>query len=960
MNDRGPTGATLTPGTTLVGRYRIVGVVGIGGMATVYRATDTQSGTDVALKLLLPELAAMIGAERFAREVRITATLKHPHIIPILDSGTHENIPFYVMPLIEGETLDQRLSREQMMGVDEAVRIVTDVADALSYAHEQGFVHRDVKPQNILISGRHVWLADFGIARATTLSGSDVITESGIAMGTAKYMSPEQAAGGTADARSDVYSLGCVLYELLAGTPPFTGPTQAVIARHALDTAPSLLSIRPSVTPALDSAVQRALAKVPGDRYPTAHDFALAVAAAKTDTTPKSVPTTPTDAPRSRRGLLVAAAVIVVALGAGWLVTRKDPVLDPKRVVVFPLAVPTGTSIPASTGEDVATIIGNALGATSELRWVDGWTALPPKDRGQMRELGTPALRAAARERRAGYMLFGRLSVLGDSTSVALSLWDVAGDSLIVGRSESGGAKEPWRQALRALNGLMPKLIPNSARDVQTDWLGRPPAAVADFLLGEAAFRRADPGTALGHYAQALHADSSFALAAFRGAQAASWQHEAARGMALLDSVAGVALPPKSAAFAAGLRAYLSGDADSAVSKFKQAITLDPEFQEAWTQLGETYTHLLPSTGTSDALVDTAFSTAHRLDPGAANVLYHLIDLRLKAREVPAAKPLLDAYAAGKPDTLYLRHFTLMDRCVNSSGSAGDWNTAAQSSPQALLDAALSLASAERPPVCTGAMLTALLTTDTAKVKEADNRRYFALIGRMTLLIGAGRAADAIGEVEAFYKRWGYGYSVFLYYAGLAPEFATRAMGVVATDSAANGETFTKVRAPNRFWVLGAVSLDAGHREVATAVSKELSHRADSTKAWRDVVFAQNLAARVALSTKDSSTALRMLETIAHTPVPSTALQWDEALGTALADSHLRLARLYIARGRFDDAIATADVLDSAWPTVFPAFREEALKIRRDAAQGKSEAALARRYEARLAATRDARSLASR
>ena len=260
----------------LEGRYRIERELGEGGMATVYLAEDIKHNRKVALKVLKPELAAVVGAERFLAEIQVTANLQHPNILPLFDSGEAGTFLFYVMPYVEGETLREKLEREHQLSVDEALRLTTDVAEALQAAHEQGVIHRDIKPGNILLSRGRPLVADFGIALAVTASGGDRLTETGLSMGTPHYMSPEQAAGEShIDARSDIYSLGAVLYELLAGEPPHTGrSTQAIIAKLLTEQPTPLRVLRNTVPEAVDRAVMKALAKVPPDRFATTAEFA--------------------------------------------------------------------------------------------------------------------------------------------------------------------------------------------------------------------------------------------------------------------------------------------------------------------------------------------------------------------------------------------------------------------------------------------------------------------------------------------------------------------------------------------------------------------------------------------------------------------------------------------------------------------------------------------------------------
>ncbi len=260
----------------LADRYRIERTLGRGGMATVFLAEDLKHHRRVAIKVLDPEVGAAIGPERFLREIETVARLTHPHILPLFDSGQADGLLFYAMPYVEGESLRDRLAREKQLPIDDALRIAREVADALSYAHSRGVVHRDIKPENILLQSAHAVVADFGIARAATVTGGEHLTATGITVGTPAYMSPEQASGGRElDGRSDLYSLGCVLYEMLAGMPPFMGTTAESLAHQHLNLAPRpVTELRPAVPAAVAAALQRALAKVPADRFATGAAFA--------------------------------------------------------------------------------------------------------------------------------------------------------------------------------------------------------------------------------------------------------------------------------------------------------------------------------------------------------------------------------------------------------------------------------------------------------------------------------------------------------------------------------------------------------------------------------------------------------------------------------------------------------------------------------------------------------------
>ncbi len=271
----------------LADRYRVGRELGHGGMATVYLAEDLKHGRKVAIKILRPEVAAAIGAERFVREIRTSAALQHPHILGLIDSGEVGGTAYYVMPLVEGESLRDRLRREKQLPIADAVRIASEVASALDYAHRRGIIHRDIKPENILLQEGQALVADFGIALGVTSSGDTRMTEAGVSVGTPHYMSPEQAMGEREiTARSDVYALGCVTYEMLLGEPPFTGPTtQAIVAKVLTERPGSVVARRNTVPLAIEKAIHTALQKLPADRFASTIAFSAALASAGTEDT---------------------------------------------------------------------------------------------------------------------------------------------------------------------------------------------------------------------------------------------------------------------------------------------------------------------------------------------------------------------------------------------------------------------------------------------------------------------------------------------------------------------------------------------------------------------------------------------------------------------------------------------------------------------------------------------------
>jgi hypothetical protein len=311
--------------TALEGRYRVELQLGEGGMATVYLADDVRHERQVAVKVLKPELASSMGPERFLAEIRTTAKLQHPHVLPLFDSGEAGSFLFYVMPLVEGESLRERLNEKKQLGLEESLRIAIQVAQALDYAHRQGVLHRDVKPENILLQDDQAVVADFGVALAVSAAGGPRLTETGMSVGTPQYMSPEQATGyHPLGAESDVYSLACVLYEMLSGDTPHVGSTaQAILVKVLTESPTQLPRLRETVPRHVEATVHRALAKTPADRFDSAADFARALKGEVAVPSPLKPVHSPRASAASRgwRVFLVAAAALAV-LFVGWTTTR--------------------------------------------------------------------------------------------------------------------------------------------------------------------------------------------------------------------------------------------------------------------------------------------------------------------------------------------------------------------------------------------------------------------------------------------------------------------------------------------------------------------------------------------------------------------------------------------------------------------------------------------------------------
>ncbi|MFI5280574.1 MAG: protein kinase [Gemmatimonadales bacterium] len=424
---------------SLAGRYTIERELGQGGMATVYLAHDVRHDRQVAVKVLLPDLAAAVGTERFLREIRTAARLSHPHILPLYDSGEAAGTLFYVMPLASGESLRERLGRDVQLPIGEALQIVREVAEALAHAHTQNIVHRDIKPENILLSGGHAVLADFGIAAVLGAAGDAKLTGTGMAIGTPTYMSPEQAAGERVDGRSDVYSLGCVLYELLAGTPPFAGPSaQAVVARHLADPVPSIRTVRATVPMVLERAVMKAMAKVPADRFTTASEFAAALPRDVHLLDAGTEALSPSNSPRPRGGRVWARATgiglaLLLVLGisarvAGLWGPGRGTGRAIKYLAVMPIQNLTGDTSQLYLAEAVTVQIATGLSQIAALRVV------------ALKDLGTIEARDRfVRDNRIDVVLGGSLTRSGSAVRITVQLSSATtGQLLPGGRSYDG------------------------------------------------------------------------------------------------------------------------------------------------------------------------------------------------------------------------------------------------------------------------------------------------------------------------------------------------------------------------------------------------------------------------------------------------------------------------------------------------------------------------------------------
>jgi TolB-like protein/tRNA A-37 threonylcarbamoyl transferase component Bud32 len=578
-------------------RYQIERELGRGGMASVYLATDSKHGRRVAIKVLDPELASAIGPQRFLQEIQIAARLTHPNILPLHDSGEADGLLYYVMPYIEGESLRDRLDREQHLSLDEALGIVRSVASALSYAHQQGVVHRDIKPENIMLTADQAIVADFGIARAIDAAGTERLTGTGLAIGTPAYMSPEQVGAERAlDGRTDIYSLACVTYEMLGGAPPFTGPSvQAVMARHAVDPPPPLRTLRPAVPSGVEAAVERALAKVPKDRFTTADEFAATLTRASTAEAIAS------ERGRARRtrlrwtaGIAVGAVLVAVAI---WRVATLTGGPAIRRFAVLPFDNPALDSTQAYFVDGVHEAVISDL-ADEGLGVIARTSVL------QYRHSDKP-VRTIARELGVDALVETSLTRTADSVTVQARLVDGRSQEYLWSASFGASLAQVPSLALKVARGIGEAIAPGRSGERNSAAAERRPVdpqAYDAYLQGRAHLHRptrADLETSREYFERAIARDSGYAPAwagmaeywgigrqrgYFTPQEAAAPAMAAAHKALALDSTLAEPHYALAANSVWGTWDWQTGDRE-----FRQALALRPDFAEA----RAFYAHLL-------------------------------------------------------------------------------------------------------------------------------------------------------------------------------------------------------------------------------------------------------------------------------------------------------------------------------------------------------------------------------
>jgi serine/threonine-protein kinase len=622
-------------------------------MATVYLAEDLKHDRKVAVKVLHPELAAVVGGERFLREIAIAARLQHPHILPLHDSGDADGFLFYVMPYVEGESLRDRLVREAELPIPDAVRVLRDVADALSAAHAQGVIHRDIKPDNILLSGNHAIVTDFGVAKAVreAAAGREV-TSDGVAMGTPAYMAPEQgAADPQVDHRADIYSLGVVAYEMLTGQPPFTGMNaHGILLAHLAQRPATISDIRDTVPPALAALVMRCLEKKSADRFQSAAELLEQLERITTPSTGTAPALIPAARPRNKKlvvGVTVAAAAGLLAA----LVLGRDSgevIAEASTIAITPFGPTVPDTALSRLGRDLVVTLSTNLEGVGSIRTVDPRTVLAHMDDIEVSYTVEDAA-ALGRQLGASSVVHGSLIRIGGNVRLDFGLFATAGDVVLARLSVTAPPENitaltdsaTWavlREVWRSGDAPTPSIAAITTRSI---------LALRAYLEGEAAYRAFAMDSAAEAFSRAMETDSTFWLAYRRYWDAQTWNSRP------VDSSVVAAFQDHRFELPERVRLHIEADMTTTLSdrmtQLRELTQRFPDYWPAWMDLGDWIYHWGGMAGYTTADAVAAFERTVALNPGLVPVFNHMQALYQFRRDTVGLQQVIDATSVDFP-----------------------------------------------------------------------------------------------------------------------------------------------------------------------------------------------------------------------------------------------------------------------------------------------------------------------
>ena len=900
--------------------YRIEKELGGGGMSRVFVAEETRPARRVVIKVLPPELAAEISVDRFNREIQLSASLQHPHIVPLLAAGGSADVLFYTMPFVDGESLRTRLAREGELPVRDTVRILKDVADALAYAHARGIVHRDTKPDNVLLSGNHAVVADFGVAKAVSQAkGQTGLTSVGVALGTPAYMAPEQVAGDpNIDHRADIYAFGAMAYEMLTGRAPFAGlaPHQ-MLAAHVTEPVVPVTDRRPTLPPALADLVMACLAKNPADRPQSANDLLQALEGMGTPSGSMAVTSPVTTVRhvlrRSRNRWIAAAVTTLLLLAAGWwsFAPSPAPALDPNRIAIAPFDVLGGGPELALWREGLVDVLSRSLDGAGPLRSasptliVRRWSGRA--DAGSAQALG--------RATGAGTVVFGGLVQAGpDSVRLTATVLNVA-DAASLGDIELREASDRMDQLVDSLTVRVLRELGRTRAIglVRSSSLGSPSLpALKAFLQGEQFLRRSNWDSALAYHQRAFGLDSDFALAWSHAGMAAGWQHAAqdslSRTYKLRAGALNHGLAPRESLVvqAESIAAVVyAGPVQIAgawwtygkrlIATLDDAVRRYPNDPELWYMLGDARFHAGALAGVSRQASLAAFDRAIALDSAFTPSYVHAVPLALEYSGTQAGRRYARAFLAAGAIGEYAQSTDLVVRVLDPATRARAIAYLADSADSHLFQTVwLALGRWSDSAETVIALMQARAATEQKSGKKS-NMTVFALPASLAARGHVKEAArlTTLPPLLAQYALVG----------GIASDSVTR-LARVWISSPGEGGIYAApllAAAHDTAALVAAIRRVEGIRQHMPPNLPPVAHDGLAYVAAAD-------RALLALARQDTTEALRLFDAR-----PDSA-----CFGTCVIDDLIHV-QLLVARGRLTDAAARLErPLIGFWPALFP------------------------------------------